>query len=377
MNMFKKIGFMIIILFALFFVVSLGSPLFAQGQPYPQEIFYKAKVEEVTNQNQQILNGITSYSQTVKVKILDGDMKDKEIKIEQGKDSLVKNDQLVKLGETIVIVKILGPDNAPIYQISDRYRINNLVPIILIFFVAIIVLSGWKGIGSILGMAISLAVIVKYIVPQILSGSDPLFTSIVGCLVIMITTIYLAHGFSTKTTVALVSTFLTLVGTGLVSVLFTNITSLTGLGSEDASSLQLGVTSAINFKGLLLGGMLIGTLGVLDDVTTGLSASVFELAKANPTLNFKKLVRAGLEIGKEHISSLVNTLVLAYAGASLPIFIIIVLNPTNIPLWTILNSEMIAEEVVRTLAGSIGLVAAVPLTTLLAGVYAAKLAKKH
>jgi uncharacterized membrane protein len=192
----------------------------------------------------------------------------------------------------------------------------------------------------------------------------------------MVTTIYLAHGFSTKTTIAVISTFLTLVGIGILSALFVKITFLTGLGSEDAASLRFGATSNIDFRGLLLGGILIGALGVLDDVTTGLSASVFELHKANPGMAFPQLFKSGLTIGKEHISSLVNTLVLAYAGAALPIFLMITLNVNRYPLWSILNDGLIIEEAVRTLAGSIGLVAAVPLTTLLATLYVTRSTRK-
>lgn len=138
------------------------------------------------------------------------------------------------------------------------------------------------------------------------------------------------------------------------------------MGSDEATSLLFGETSNINFKGLLLGGMIIGFLGVLDDITTSLSATVFELKRVNPKLNFKGLVQSALKIGNEHISSLVNTLVLAYAGASLPLFLFIVLNPQEYPLWFIINSELISEEIVRTLVGSIGLLFAVPITTLLA-----------
>jgi uncharacterized membrane protein len=254
------------------------------------------------------------------------------------------------------------------YVISDKYRLDQITTIVIVFFVAIILLSGYQGIGSILGMIFSLMVIAKFIVPLILSGHDPLFISIVGCLIIMIATIYLAHGYSNKTTIALVSTFLTLSLTGILATLFVHMTNLSGLGSDDAYSLKLGL-APINLRGLLLGGILIGTLGVLDDVTTGLTASLFELAKANPKYTFKKLYIAGLAIGKEHITSLVNTLILAYAGTSLPIFLTLILNPNKYPLWSILNSEMITEEVVRTLAGSIGLIAAVPLTTLLASLY--------
>lgn len=341
----------------------------------PPEVFYKAQIEKILDQGVDTSYGMTSPYQKVLLKFLDGDMKGQEVTIDHGKGFSLDKSQLVVVGDTVLVVKSSSVDNTTTYQITDQYRLDKIIPIILLFFLAIIVLSGWKGLGSIAGMVISLGVIVKYIVPQILAGQDPLFVSIVGCLVIMMITIYLAHGFSRKTTIALVSTFITLVATGLLSVLFVRIAHLTGLGSDDAASLRLGPTANINFRGLLLGGILIGALGVLDDVTTGLSASIFELAKANPKYQFKELFKSGMIVGREHISSLVNTLVLAYAGASLPLFIIIVLNPQHYSTTVMLNDGLIMEEVIRTLAGSIGLVLAVPLTTFLACYYVAKFVK--
>ncbi len=363
----------------LFFVLIAVLFLIIPGKVYAQtnsDQFFRAKVEAITNQGETITQAGTSPFQEVKLQILDAPEKGKEITVEYGKDMSLTQSQLVNIGETIVLDKTFGPDGNPIYQITDKYRLDNVWPIVIFFFLVVLLLSQWKGAGSILGMVISLGVILKYIVPQILAGHDPLTVSIVGCLVIMVTTIYLAHGFSTKTTIAVISTFLTLVGIGLLSALFVKITFLTGLGSEDAASLRLGTTANIDFRGLLLGGILIGALGVLDDVTTGLSASVFELHKANPRMNFAQLFASGISIGKEHISSLVNTLVLAYAGAALPIFLMIILNVNQSPLWLILNDGLIIEEAVRTLAGSIGLVAAVPLTTLMATFYITQIAKK-
>ena len=220
-------------------------------------------------------------------------------------------------------------------------------------------------------MIVSVLVILQFIVPQILQGQDPLLVSIAGSLAIMLLTIYLAHGISKRTTVALGATAIALLITGVLSYFFVNITDLTGVGSEDAYLLQFGPAS-INLKGLLLGGIIIGALGVLDDITTSQSAAVFEIAKANKKLEFMDLIMRGYVVGKEHIASLVNTLVLAYAGASLSLFIIFVLNPSNQPYWVILNSQIIVEEVIRTLAGSIGLVMAVPIATILAAWAATK-----
>ena len=362
-------GFLIIFL-------AFTSQASAQNVTPAPNTFYRANVEAVTNQGEIISDTGTNKFEDLKVKFIDGDMKGKEMVIEYGKDQTLSNDQIINQGDTVVIIKTVNPGSSPTFQISDRYRLNSIWPVIIFFFLVVVLLSQWKGVGSIAGMVISLGVILKFIVPEILAGRDPLTISIIGALVIMITTIYLAHGFSTKTTIAVISTFITLVGIGILSSLFVKLAFLNGLGSEDAASLSYGVTGNIDFRGLLLGGILIGALGVLDDVTTGLSASVFELYKANPKLNFGSVFASGLSIGKEHISSLVNTLVLAYAGSALPIFLMITLNVNKSPLWLILNDQLIIEEVVRTLGGSLGLVAAVPLTTLFATFYITEIKNK-
>lgn len=361
--------FLIIFSVYIFLVAAPISATHAQSQTPGTDLYYKAKVEKIIESGDKIINGLTLPYQIVRVKLLDGNLKNKEITIDHGMIFSVDKDKFVHAGQTVVVVQTIGPDNTLIYQIIDVYRLNSLIPFLILFAAAVILLSRWKGVGSIIGMMVSLLVIAQFIVPQILSGQEPLVISIIGCLVIMVVTIYLAHGFSHQTTIALASTFATLLLTGLLSVLFVRLASLTGLGSEDAYSLKLGPMAGINFKGLLLGGILIGALGVLDDVTTGLTASIFELHHANPRLSFPALISAGLRIGREHIASLVNTLVLAYAGASLPIFIILITNPNHYPFWSIINSEMIVEEIVRTLSGSFGLILAVPLTTTLAAWY--------
>ncbi len=277
----------------------------------------------------------------------------------------ITQNQEVTSGQTIVLMKSATPRQTT-YQIVDNYRLTNLYPIAILFLVVVLLVTRLKGLGAIVGLAISLAVIIAFIVPQILAGQDPLLASIVGALFIMVATMYLAHGFSQKTNIALIATSLALVLTGILSYVAVHMTFLNGLGSEDAASLQFGSTGTINFQGLLLGGIIIGSLGVLEDITTGLAASIQELSLANHKLKFRQLVGSGLRIGSEHIAALVNTLVLAYAGVGLPIFLFLVINPNHQPLWFIINSELIMEEIVRTLAGGIGLILAVPLTAIFA-----------
>jgi uncharacterized membrane protein len=349
---------------ALLLPTSIGSAKAAEYQEY----IAKAKVVEILEEGTAGTAGHESPYQKVKLTFLDGPDKDKTVTLEHGKVYTITRDQTVAVGDTVIITALVtGEETA--FSIIDKYRLTPLVWIAGAFAILVVLTAGFKGFGSVIGLVVSLAVIVKLIIPLVLKGTDPLLASMLGALVILFTGMYIAHGFSRKTTLAVGSTFVTLLFTGLLSGLFVRLTHLTGMGSEEAYNLQLSTTSYINLKGLLLGGMIIGALGILDDVTTGLVAAVFELKKANKNLDFVDLVKGARAIGSEHIASLVNTLVMAYAGAAMPLFLLIVLNPTQQPLWSIINNEVIAEEIVRTLAGSIGLVLAVPLTTLIAAWY--------
>jgi uncharacterized membrane protein len=363
------------ILICLLFLFSLSVLLTPQThaqQPTPVSNYYKGKVVAVTKEGTKDVGGTKNIFQNLKIRLLEGPDKDKDISVEYGGTFTITQAQKVSPGETVILMKTEGPDKKVSYRIADRYRLPMLLYLILAFFAAVIVVAGRKGAGAVIGLVISLAVIIFFIVPQILSGSDPLFISIIGSLVILVTTIYLAHGFNRHTHIALVATCASLFLTALLSILFVRLAQLSGLGTEDAYSLQQMFKNTINFQGLLLGGIIIGSLGVLDDVTTTQATTIDEFAKADEKSTMQTLIKKGMVVGRTHIASVVNTLVLAYAGASIGIFIFLVLGVRNDiqPLWVILNSEVIAEEVVRSLAGSIGLVLAVPITTILAAFFA-------
>lgn len=328
--------------------------------------YFKAQVVTVVDQGKIISNGITNLYQDLKIKILEGSERDKTINLHYGDTSTLTQAQEVAPGDQIVLLKSADPAGKTFYSIYDKYRFNNVLLVILFFFALIIAIAWLRGIGSIIGLATSLGVILFFIIPQILKGADPLLISIIGALIILFVTTYVAHGISKQTTVALVSTFISLFITATLATSFTTFSKLNGVGSEDIASLQAGATSIINLKGLFLGGIIIGTLGALNDVTVTQSATVFELARSEPTIKFWHLAKKGFLIGREHILSLVNTLVLAYAGSSLFIFIFLVLNPERVPYWVILNTETISDEIVSTIVGSSGLILAVPISTLLA-----------
>ncbi len=364
--MFKK--FLVVFSFVLFYFLLNPAVITAQDPEItPVQDFQQAQIIKIIEEGEKLVFDTNRPYQLVEAKILSGENTGEIVKIEHGSRISLGKDQKVKAGDKVILYRGGFNDQVDDYQIIDKYRLDKVLYFVIFFFVLVLGVSRIKGLGSLIGLAISLFIILKYIVPEILAGKDPVLISIIGSSIIMFSTIYLSHGFSKKTTIALLSTIITLVITGLLATFSIALTRLTGLGDEVAYSLTFGTqTEGLNFKGLLLGGMIIGALGILDDVTTTQSSSIQELSRANKEYHFLHLLKSGFNIGKDHISSVVNTLFLAYTGASLPLLILLVLNPSEQPLWFLLNNEPIAEEIVRTLVGSIGLVLAVPITTLIA-----------
>ena len=301
--------------------------------------------------------------QRILVRFQTGERRGEEIEIEHGLVIGIYDHQRVREGERVVIVRNITAEDSE-YFIVDKYRLPALGWLLAVLLATVIWLGRWKGVSSILGLAISIGVLAYWVIPSIATGSNPLLTSIGGALVIALVSIYLAHGFNRRTTIAVISTLTTLVITMVVAWLGVRAARLSGVGSDEAFYLQLGVTQ-INLEGLLLGGIIIGALGVLDDITTSQAAAVAELKLANPSLDPAELYRRGIVIGTEHIASLVNTLALAYVGTSFPLLLLFS-NTLRQPAWIVVNSERVAEEIVRTVVGSLALVLAVPIVTWLA-----------
>jgi uncharacterized membrane protein len=361
------------ILLSLALFISAVAPVYAQDSPQvpleavdpgnvPIQNFSKARIKEVKNDETWQSGKYTFRSQTWLIEVLNGPEKGKEIELSQT-DNLEANNRWFKEGDIVVLAKVSFDGNEE-YQISDSYRVSALIWILIAFVALAVIFSRLKGITSLLGLAFSIFILLKFLAPAILEGSNAIIYTLLASFMIAIVSIYLAHGLNKRTSVAILSTLITLVLATFLSYLFVHFAMLFGLGTEEAFYLQSGIGN-LNLKGLLLSGIIIGTLGVLDDITTAQTATVDEISKANPSLNFKELYKRGASVGKEHIASLVNTLVLAYAGASFPLFLLFIVNNKQ-PLWVTLNSEFVAEEVVRTIVGSSALILAVPISTVLA-----------
>lgn len=357
----RKIFFVLIL-----FISTLIFPKLAVGQESLKTDYKLARVINILSTGRE--NG--NLFQTVEVELLDGESKGQIKQVEIGGFITIAEDQTVKLGEILIVSEELGN-----YYLVDKFRVPYLLVIFGIFFLMVFVFGRLKGLASILGLFVSLLVLIYFIIPRIVSGDNPVIVSLFGAFVIAFISIYLAHGFSKRTTIALGSTLITLGISAVASFIFVGLARLSGAGSEEALFLQSGVLSGVNLKGLLLGGIIIGSLGVLDDITTAQVATVDELKKANNKFSVNELYKRGISVGREHIASLVNTLVLAYAGASFPLLLLFTQNK-DIPFWVSINSEYLAEEVVRTLVGSTSLILAVPISTFLAAYFLSVSKKK-
>lgn len=249
------------------------------------------------------------------------------------------------------------------YQLTDSQRGRSLTALAVLFAVAVVALGRLRGLLALLGLALSSVVLVGWLVPALLSGRPPVLTATVGASAVMLSVLLLAHGPSVRTATAIVGTAASLLITLGLAVAFVELGSLTGLTSEEATFVQA-IFGGLDVRGLLLAGIVIGAVGILDDVTVTQVSTVYEIRAANPAMPVRGLYRAGLRVGRDHVASLVNTLLLAYAGASLPLLVIFTTSDQG--LVGTLTNGVVAEEIVRTLVGSIGLVSAVPITTALA-----------
>lgn len=324
----------------------------------------QAEVAQIIEEGEVQLGESAQTYQIARINILEGAYEGIQMEIDYGKRQARSDDYLLKPGDKIIVAISKTPDNIVNAYFVDYVRTTPILWLTLAFAAAIVLISQWKGIRALLSMAFSLYVIVGYIIPHILAGDDPLAVSIIGAIILLAVTLYLTYGWRLKTHAAVISMVLVLLITGGLAAIFTTFAKLNGSGDENVMFLMQLSETPINLRGLFLGGLIIGALGVLDDLVTTQASAVFELHHANPSLGFRGLYAAAMRIGQDHVAATVNTLVLAYAGASLPMLLMFSLARGDY--GYIVNFSFIAEEIARTLVGSLGLIAAVPITTAIA-----------
>lgn len=355
-----------VLLFLLFysnpkFIFSQDQTILNNFQPTTLE----ATVNKIIEEKEIKYAGAQNYQiyQKLELTVTKGILIGNKIIVENG--SLpVSNVVQYRTGDKIIVMYDKDIQGNDLFYITDFIRRDALFFLFLIFVVLTIIIAKWRGLLSLIGMAVSFLIIFVFLLPNISSGSNPVLIAIISSLLIIPISFLLSHGFNKKTLVAIAGTLISLIITGILANIFVSAAKLTGFATEEAGFLQAINQGSINIQGLLLAGIIIGVLGVLDDITVSQSAIVFQLKETDAKLQYGELYKRAMNVGRDHISSMVNTLILVYAGAAMPLLLLFIDNPH--PFGEIINYEIIADEIVRTLVGSIGLILAVPITTLIA-----------
>ncbi|MDD3861452.1 MAG: YibE/F family protein [Candidatus Gracilibacteria bacterium] len=355
-NVDKIIG--ILILIPLTILVFLFSPKVIHGSKDENKEFLKAEIVSISNMSENIQN--------LELKLMEGEKKGSKVVVEEDNSNRLSKRNFEKDDKVIVSHDL----KQGVYYISDYDRTKVLFVLFLIFIGSILVVTGWRGIGAVLGLGFSFFVLFKIILPFILGGINPVWAVIAGSALIVPGSYFASHGLNKKTLIAIVGAMVILGIIGSVAFLLIDFGNLTGLATENVSYLSVGAIEKIDFRGLVLAGVILSMLGVLDDVAISQVSIVQQLKQAKEKIKFGELYRRSMSVGEDHIASMVNTLVLVYAGASLPLLLLFV--DYAEPFLKTITIEVIAEEVIRTMVGSIGLVLVVPVTTLLAVFYYSK-----
>lgn len=317
---------------------------------------YRGKVIRIISEGTELVENtdILNISQELIVELLDKDVRGQRVQF--------TNDYIeLSEGDVIFINYLQTRDGTELYSVAEPDRRGTLIGLTVLFVLTFLIFAGPRGLRPLISLAAVLAVIFFLLVPLLLSGAPPVLVCIAFSVLIMALVMFVTHGFSPSTLAAFLGTTTTLFFTAILAQIAVTLTQLSGFGDDAAIYLNLNTGGELNLSGILLGSIIIGTIGVLDDIAITQTALTAELKLANKSLSKKELFTRSMRVGREHISALVNTLALAYAGASLPLLLLFSLSDIS-PLLLV-NREIFAVEVVRTVVGSIGLIIAVPLTT--------------
>jgi uncharacterized membrane protein len=294
---------------------------------------------------------------TAVVEILDGEGKGDFEQVELTADVVAAG---VEEGDTLVLTRDAGAEGGATYAFFDYERDTPIIALAIAFAIVVAWVARLRGIASLVGLVFAFVVLLQFVLPGLLSDDSPTLVSLVGSAAIMFVVLYLAHGFSARTTTALVGTLFGLTLVAVMGSIAVFAAHLTGLTSEETTTLH-NYDPTLDFSGLVLAGIVVAGLGVLNDVTITQASAIWQLREVSPEISWRELYSRGMAVGRDHIASTVYTIVFAYAGAALPLLLLFELY--SMPFWTIVTSSALAEEVIRTLVGAIALVLAVPVTT--------------
>lgn len=352
---------------ALFAWRPLQTPAHATEHLGGEELIVARVVEIIEQREITREDGARSLQQNLRLRGLRGEWRGREIITEGVSDLEVIAAHAYRVGDRVIVQRVPGVDGADQFFAVDYVRTRGLLLLALGFAALVVAVGRMKGLRALVSLAVSFLVIMRFIIPRILAGDNPLWVSIIGALMILVTLTYLTEGFKRQSHVAIVAMLVSLVLTYVLATAATALAKITGLAQEEVMYLVGVGKGAINFHGLLLAAMLIGTLGVLDDTVISQVETVEQIRLANPRLPPRELFARAFKVGNAHLGAVINTLFLAYAGASLPLLLLFVVQqPPFLSAGQVINSEMVATEIVKTLVGSSGLAFSMPIATSLA-----------
>lgn len=339
-------------------------PFGSSAQTLHQEVQEQvaAEVLEIVSETERDITGTDAKAlvQTVRAEVKEGEKAGQVVRFESELTTL-------KPGDKIFINRMVTIGGEEFISYADYERRPTLALMAVAFVVMLLIFSGWQGVRALLSLGGSVAAIFFLLVPALLAGYNPVWASVTIAGAILALVLFGTHGINPRSVIAFVGTFSAVIITGLIALLSVGTMRLSGFSSDASVYLNFATNGSLDLSGLLLGSIIIGILGVLDDVSITQASVVQELKAANPLFKFKDLYQRAIKVGRDHIGSLVNTLALAYVGVSLPL--ILLYAKTDSSVWQTLNQEVVAAELIRIIVGSIGLILAVPATTAVAAYF--------
>ncbi len=358
-----KIKTVAVLIFCIIFSFLFNSA--TQANEETEIEYHRGKIIEILETQDTEIQGLerTQVYKKVRVELSEtGEIVETEI---SGFKNEIKG--LYEEGSNIILSSYASPEHETSYSIVSFDRQGSLLLLFLIFALVALLICHKRTIGALLGLTFSFFIIFTFLIPRILEGGNPVILSIISAILIIPVIFFLSHGFAQKTNIAIISTIIAMIITGLLASIFMSSAKITGLEMEESYFLSTILEQDMRLDGLLLSGVIIATLGVLNDVTVSQVAVVKQISEIGEKIDIKEIFSRSMEIGKDHMASMINTLVLVYSGASMPLLIIFV--SSDFPINYILSLETISMEIIRTLVGTIGLISAIPITTFLATIF--------
>ena len=354
--------------------------------PPVQPKYAKAKVIEVETAVETFDleeaegQGFSQTIQYVTLKILSGKFRGEVVGVNHMASGMIAGDMVLKAGDKVLVFvdeypsEVESPSGAPLFHIADYVRTVPIFWLAVFYCLILVAVGGMKGFKSLISLLITIAMLFFVMFPLVLRGYDPLFVSILIVGIVTFIVFRIIGGKSIKSLSAATGTFVGVAIAGILAMLVGKIAHLTGLSSQESKILLYSMEIKLNFQGLLFGSILIGALGAIMDVGMSIASAVDEIKKHKFDANFMNLFKAGMNVGRDVMGTMSNTLILAYTGAALPLLLLFIAN--RVPMSKIINMELIAVEIVRALAGSVGLVLCIPITAAVAAFMHSNVSKR-